>query len=241
VAQAIFDGTSPSKRRAPFLVELYRSAIGKKYVMAISGMGMVLFALVHMIGNLKMYQGAKAFNHYAEFLREMLYPLLPKQGFLWISRIGLLSMVLIHMHAAYSLTMLNRRSRVVGYQAPRAYQAANFASRSMRLSGLVVLFYILFHLADLTLGWVNPGYVSGDPYRNVTASFDRLPVTSLYIVANIAFGVHLFHGAWSFFQTIGWNNPRFNAWRRGFAYAITGLIVAGNVSFPLAVQFGIVG
>jgi succinate dehydrogenase / fumarate reductase, cytochrome b subunit len=241
VAQTIFDATSPAKRRAPFIVELYRSAIGKKYVMAISGMGMVLFALVHMIGNLKMYQGAEALNGYGEFLRRMLYPLVPKEGFLWISRVGLLSMVLIHMHAAYSLTMLNRRSRTVGYQAPRDYQAANFASRSMRISGIVVLLYLLWHLADLTMGWTGADFEHGKPYENVVASFDRLPVAALYIVANVAFGVHLFHGTWSFFQTVGWNNPRFNAWRRGFAYAITGLIVAGNVSFPLAVQAGIVG
>jgi succinate dehydrogenase / fumarate reductase, cytochrome b subunit len=132
MAQAMFeagDAGAVKARRVPFFIEFYRSAIGKKYVMAISGMGMVLFALGHMIGNLKMYQSAEAHNGYGEFLRRLLYPIVPKYGFLWLTRIGLLAFVLVHMHAAYSLTMMNRRARSVGYQSPRHYQAANFARR----------------------------------------------------------------------------------------------------------------
>jgi succinate dehydrogenase / fumarate reductase, cytochrome b subunit len=244
MAQAMFeagDAGAVKARRVPFFIEFYRSAIGKKYVMAISGMGMVLFALGHMIGNLKMYQSAEAHNGYGEFLRRLLYPIVPKYGFLWLTRIGLLAFVLVHMHAAYSLTMMNRRARSVGYQSPRHYQAANFASRSMRISGIVVLLYIVWHLADLTWGWVNPDFVYGKAYENTVASLNNPIVAAFYIIANLALGVHLLHGTWSFFQTVGWNNPRFNKWRNLFGYGITAAIVLGNISFPLAIQLDIVG
>jgi succinate dehydrogenase / fumarate reductase cytochrome b subunit len=88
---------------------------------------------------------------------------------------------------------------------------------------------------------VNPGYIRGDVYRNVVASLERVPVTILYIVANLALGVHIFHGAWSMFQSLGANNPKYNAAKRWFAVAFAALIVIGNVSFPIAVQLGIIG
>jgi succinate dehydrogenase / fumarate reductase cytochrome b subunit len=110
----------------------------------------------------------------------------------------------------------------------------------MRWTGVIVLLFLVWHLADFTWGWVNPDFVRGAVYRNVDASFSRLPVTALYVVANIALGIHLFHGTWSLFQSMGWNNPRFNRWRRGLAAGVATLIVVGNVSFPLAVQAGII-
>ena len=103
-----------------------------------------------------------------------------------------------------------------------------------------MLLFLVFHLADLTWGWVNPDFVRGEVYRNLDASLSRLPVAILYIVANIALGIHLFHGTWSLFQSMGWNSPRFNSWRRGLAAAIATIIVVGNCSFPIAVQAGIV-
>ena len=127
----------------------------------------------------------------------------------------LIGALLLHLHAAYSLTMLNRRARATRYQGPRDYVAANFASRTMRWSGIIVLLFLAWHLADLTWGWVNPGYERGAVYRNLDASLSRLPVAILYIVANIVLGIHLFHGFWSLFQSLGWNSPRFNEWRRG--------------------------
>ena len=87
----------------------------------------------------------------------------------------------------------------------------------MRWTGIIVLLFLVWHLADLTWGWVNPGFVRGAVYRNLDASLSRLPVAILYIVANIALGIHLFHGTWSLFQSLGWNNPRFNKWRAGLA------------------------
>jgi succinate dehydrogenase / fumarate reductase, cytochrome b subunit len=229
------------KRRKPFLLDLYSTAVGKKYVMAITGIALMGYVLAHMIGNLKMFLGADEINHYGEFLRELLVPLAPRTVVLWMLRIGLIVAAVLHIHAAYGLTVLNRKARAVKYQSERDYQAANFASRTMRWTGIIVLLFVLWHLADLTWGWANPDFVRGEPYQNVAASLSRVPVAILYVVANIALGVHLYHGAWSLFQSMGWNNPRFNSWRRGFAIAFATAITVGNVSFPLAVQAGIVG
>jgi len=229
------------KRRKLFLLDLYSTAVGKKYVMALTGIALMGYVLAHMIGNLKMFLGADEINHYGEFLRELLVPLAPRTVVLWMLRIGLIGAAILHVHAAYSLTVLNREGRAVKYQSERDYQAANFASRTMRWTGVIVLLFVLWHLADLTWGWANPDFVRGDPYNNVVASLSRVPVAILYVVANIALGIHLYHGAWSLFQSMGWNSPRFNRWRRGFAIAFATAITVGNVSFPLAVQAGIVG
>lgn len=227
--------------KSPFLVGFYRSAVGKKYVMAITGIMFMGYVLVHMIGNLKMYYGPVQFDEYAEWLKTIGYPLLPKSGFLWIARAGLIVALVLHLHAAWSLTVVNRRARPVKYQAPRHYVAANFASRTMRWTGIIVLLFLLYHLADLTLGWANPDYISGAVYHNVVASFERVPVAIFYILGNLALGVHLFHGGWSIFQSLGFNNPRFNSWRRWFAAAFAALITIVNITFPIAVLTGIVG
>jgi len=231
--------TSPKKRK-PFLLDLYSTAVGKKYVMAITGLIGAGFVVVHMIGNLKMYLGAEEIDHYGEFLRELLVPLLPRTVTLWLLRFVLIGAVLLHVHAAYTLTLMNRRARPVKYQSSRDYIAANFASRTMRWTGIIVVLFLLWHLADFTWGWVNPDFVRGEVYRNVDASLSRWPVALLYVVANIALGIHLFHGIWSLFQSMGWSNPRFNPWRRWLATAVATLVVVGNVSFPIAVLAGIV-
>jgi len=228
------------RRRAPFFVELYRSAVGKKYVMAITGIAIMGFVLAHMIGNLKMYLGIGEFDGYGDFLREILVPILPRTVFLWLLRGGLIAAFALHIHAAYALTIMNRRARRTNYSSKRDYIAANYASRTMRVSGIIVGLYIVFHLFDLSWTGTGATYVRGDPYGNVAHSLSRWPVALLYIVANIALGFHLFHGAWSLFQSMGWNNPRFNRWRRNFAVGFAGLIVLGNVSFPIAVLAGVV-
>ena len=237
---------TPKRRRRFFLTDLYSTAVGKKYAMAITGIMLMGFVFVHMVGNLKMYLGADDFNHYAEFLRELLVPILPQNVALWLMRVGLIGAVALHIHAAYGLTMMNRKARSVKYQSARDYQIATFASRTMRWTGVIVFLFVFWHLADLTCGWVNAvggdgEFVRDDVYGNVVRSFERVPVAVLYIVANIALGIHLFHGAWSLFQSMGWNNPRFNKWRRYFAIAFATIIVVGNVSFPIAVLAGIVG
>jgi succinate dehydrogenase / fumarate reductase cytochrome b subunit len=234
------------KRRRFFLLDLYNTAVGKKYAMAITGIVLLGFVFFHMVGNLKMYLGPDEFNHYAAFLRRLLVPILPENVALWLMRLGLLGALLLHIHAAYSLTVMNRKARSVKYQSPRDYQIASFASRTMRWTGIIVFLFLLWHLADLTLGWVNATggdgeFVKDDVYGNVVRSLERVPVAALYIVANIALGIHLFHGVWSLFQSMGWSNPRFNKWRRWFATGFATVIVVGNVSFPIAVLAGIVG
>lgn len=237
--------TGRSKKRKPFLLDLYSTAVGKKYVMAITGIIGIGFIVVHMIGNLKMYLGkgeggVYEIDHYGEFLRELLVPILPRTVVLWLLRGVLFGAVVLHIHAAYSLTILNREARPVKYQSARDYQVANFASRTMRYTGTIVLLFIIWHLLDFTGGQVNPDFVRGSVYRNVDASLSRVPVAVFYILANIALGVHLFHGTWSLFQSIGWSNPRFNKWRRGLAAGVATIVVVGNVSFPVAVLAGIV-
>ena len=227
-------------RRAPFFVEFYRSAVGKKYVMAITGIVGMLYVIAHMLGNMKMFLGADDINHYAEFLRELLVPIAPRTFVLWLLRTGLIVALIFHLHAAYSLTVLNHRARPVKYQSHRDYVAADFASRTMRWSGIIVLLFLAFHLADLTWGFANPDFIRGDAYHNIVESLSRVPIAILYIVANIALGIHLFHGAWSLFQSIGSNSPRFNEWRRWFAAAFAAVIVVGNCSFPVAVMTGLV-
>ena len=234
-----------TRRRRPFLLDLYSTAVGKKYAMAISGVALMGFVLFHMIGNLKMYLGAAELDHYAEFLKQLLYPLAPKESVLWILRAGLLGMLVLHLHAAWSLTVLNRAARPVKYQSARDYEEASLASRSMRLSGIVVFAFIVWHLLDLTFGVVNTvgtdgEFVRTEVYANVVRSFERWPVALFYIVANLLLGLHLSHGAWSIFQSLGWNNPRFNAWRRAFARGFAAVVVIGNVSFPIAVLIGVV-
>lgn len=228
-------------RKAPFPVELYRSAVGKKYVMAITGVMLMGFVFAHMVGNLKMYLGADHFNEYGEFLRDLLVPILPRTVFLWLLRIGLIGAFALHIHSAYSLTRMNHAARTVGYQSKRDYIAANFASRTMRWSGVIVGLFIIWHLFDLSWTGTGATYVRGMAYENVDASLSRFPVAALYIVANLALGLHLFHGAWSLFQSLGLNNPRFNKARRNFAAAFAAIIVVGNVSFPIAVLAGVVG
>ncbi|HEY8526425.1 MAG TPA: succinate dehydrogenase cytochrome b subunit [Acidimicrobiales bacterium] len=230
-----------SRRPAPWPVEFYRSAVGKKWVMALTGIALMGYVFAHMFGNLKVYFGAEEINHYGEFLRELLVPLLPRTWTLWLMRIGLALAFVFHIHAAASLTLMNRRAHAEGgYISKRDWQAANAASRSMRYTAVVILLFLIWHLADLTWGTVNPDFVRGDVYRNMVASFERPAVSAIYIVANIALGLHLFHGAWAMFQSLGLNNPKYNAWRRRFAAGFAAVVMIGNLSFPIAVLTGIV-
>jgi succinate dehydrogenase / fumarate reductase, cytochrome b subunit len=230
----------PHKQHKLWPVEFYSTAVGKKWVMALTGIGLMGFVFAHMVGNLKMFLGRTAFDEYAESLRTLLHPILPNTYLLWGLRIGLIVMFFFHIQSAYSLTRMNQRSRPIKYQSPRDYIAVSFASRTMRWTGIIVGLYLIFHLADLTWGFANPDFVRGAAYDNLVASFERWPVAIIYIVCNIALGIHLFHGGWSIFQSIGMNNPRYNGARRGFAAGFA-IVVAGiNCLFPIAVLAGVV-
>lgn len=235
------------ERRRPFVVELYRSAIGKKWLMAISGIILLGYLIAHLIGNLKLYlgvdpiSGIPEINEYGEALRRLFYPILPRHVPLWIMRTGLFLAAVVHVDAATRLTMMNRRARTVGYAGPREYQVANYASRTMRWSGYILLAFVLFHLADLTWGLrpaTSAGYVRGEIHANLLASLSRPPVAALYIVANLVLAPHVFHGTWSLFQSLGVNHPRFNTWRKYLAWAVAATLTAGNLSFPIAIWTG---
>lgn len=232
-----------TKRRPPFLIEFYRSDVGKKWSMAVSGVVLLSFVLFHMIGNLHLYEGPAEVNEYAEALRELGGSLAPRTLLLWILRVGLIVAFAVHIHAAVTLALKNRKKRPVRYASKRDYLAANYASRTMLWSGIIVLFFIFFHLADLTWGAPTPpatdDFFRGDVYTNVVLSFQRWPVAIFYILANLALGLHIYHGAWSLFQSIGVNNPRFNDWRRWFAASFALVIVVGNVLFPVMVLTGV--
>ncbi|MGH3441011.1 MAG: succinate dehydrogenase cytochrome b subunit [Nitriliruptorales bacterium] len=233
---------SPERlRRATWLLELYRSALGKKYVMAVTGIYLMAWITGHVIGNFKIFLSAESFDHYSEWLRVGLgVPILPETVTLWIIRILLIVAFALHIHAAYALTVINRRARPDAYESKRDYVAADFAARTMRWTGVIVGLYVLFHLADLTWGYVNPAFEHGEVYNNTVSSLQRWPVALFYILATLALAYHLYHGAWSLFQSLGINKPRFNHWRRIFAIAFAAFIAVGFISVPAAVWAGVV-
>ena len=233
-------------KQLPFPLNIYQTAVGKKWVMALTGLGLIGFVVAHMLGNLKLWIGEvehdgemiQDIDLYAEFLREIGEPLFPHGAVLWILRLGLIAMFGLHIHSAYTLTRLNSASNV-RYQSKPDWLASNFASRTMRISGVIVLAYLIFHLADLTWGFI-PGYdwEYGEVYNNLQGSLGNPIVAIFYIVANSELALHIFHGAWSLFQSLGINNPRYNAARRYFAAGIALFIFVGNVSLPISILAG---
>jgi succinate dehydrogenase / fumarate reductase cytochrome b subunit len=236
------------RKSLPFPLSLYQTAVGKKWVMAVTGIMVLGFVVAHMVGNLKLYLGVVEHNGvmdydaniYGEFLRDMLVPLFPRTVLLWILRFVIMGAFALHIHSAYSLTKMNLASDTP-YSSKRDWLASNFASRTMRVSGIIVLIYLVFHLADLTWGII-PGYdfVRGHPHENVVGSFGNPFVAAFYIVANVLLSIHIFHGAYSMFQSLGVNSPAYNHLRRHLATALAAVILIGNVSFPIAVLVGII-
>lgn len=210
------------------------STIGKKAVMAVTGVVLVGFVVGHMAGNLQLYMGATALNEYSEFLHHLLHG----QG-LWIARAVLLAAVGLHIWAAVALTLYNRAARPVGYRQQQA-DASTYASRTMKWSGPILLAFIVCHLLHFTVGTVHPDFQEGDVYHNVVVGFRSVPVAVSYIVAMLLLGLHLRHGVWSMLRTLGVSHPRYERLAQAAALAIAFVVVAGNVSFPLAVLVGLV-
>ena len=241
-------GAAPIRKtpkRLPFPLNIYQTAVGKKWVMAVTGIGIIGFVVAHMIGNLHLYEGPAQVNAYGEALRDLGGHLAPRTLVLWILRIGLIVMFIFHIHSAYGLTRMNMAANAgAKNQDKRDYVAANFASRTMRWTGVIILLFLIFHLADLTWGLkpiATDQWTRGLAYNNVTESLQRVGVAIFYILANIALAIHLFHGSWSLFQSLGFNNPRFNNARRYFATGFAVLIGVINVSFPIMILAGVVG
>jgi succinate dehydrogenase / fumarate reductase cytochrome b subunit len=209
--------------------------------MAITGVMLFGWVFAHMAGNLKLYLGPEHFNEYAQWLRTMGSPAMPHSTLLWVTRVTMLIAVWLHIQAATELTIMNRNARPVGY-AERDYVVASYASRTMRWGGIIILLFVIYHLMHLTFGVpaVHKDFIENDPYHNVVAGFQVWWASAIYIIANCALGLHLYHGLWSMFNSLGLNHPKFNAWRRNFAVAFALIVTLANVSFPLAVLIGIV-
>ncbi len=217
----------------------YRSAIGKKAVMAITGVFLFGWIFLHMLGNMKLYLGAEHMNEYAKWLIVMGGPALPDKTALWVVRALLIVAVWLHIQAATQLTLMNRAARPVAY-TNRDYVTATYAARTMRWGGVIILLFVIYHLLHLTSGTLHPSFIENDPYHNVVTGFQVWWVSAVYIIANLALGLHLYHGLWSMFNSLGLNHVKFNRWRRIFASAFALIITLGNVSFPIAVLMGVV-
>jgi succinate dehydrogenase cytochrome b subunit len=216
---------------------LYRSPVGKKAVMAVTGIALFGFVLGHMVGNLKFFLGPQEFQAYADGLRSLGYPLFPHGSLLWIARCGLLVAVALHVHAATTLWLHARRARPRDYSRRELVQL-DYAARTMRWGGVIILLYVVYHLLHLTWGTVHPDFRPDDVYHNVLAGF-RVPwVAAVYVVANVILGFHLYHGLWSLFQSLGWNHSRYNPWRRAFAVVFSLVVAAGFIAIPVAVLAG---
>ena len=201
--------------------------------MAVTGVILFGFVLGHLIGTLQVFLGPEAMNGYAVFLREFLHG----TG-LWIARLGLLAAVVLHIWAATSLTLESRAARPVGYREQK-WRESTYASRTMRWSGVIVLVFVVYHLMHFTFGNAHPSFIEGDVYHNFIAGFRSVPVSLFYIFAMILLGLHLRHGLWSMFQTLGVSHPRYMRMAHVGAWIFAVLIVLGNILFPLAVLAGI--
>jgi succinate dehydrogenase / fumarate reductase cytochrome b subunit len=213
-------------------VGFLRSTIGRKVVMAVTGVLLVGFVAGHVAGNLLVFLGPGPLNAWSAFLKSSM-------PVLWAVRVTLLAAVGLHIWAALSLTRLNLASRPVAY-AKRETQVATPASRLMRYGGFLLLAFIVFHLLHLTVGAIHPGFTLSetDVYANVTSAFQVPWVALFYILAMVALLAHLSHGIWSFFQTMGWNHPRFNAARRVVATVVALAVGLGFIAIPAAILGG---
>jgi len=210
------------------------STIGRKVVMAVTGLVLFGFVFAHMLGNLQMFlPDHEAINHYGEFLREMLHG-----SGIWVARAVLLGSVALHIWAAWSLTRTSWKARPVPYKVVTP-DASTYASRTMRWSGPIVFLFIVYHLLHFTVGSVHPAFVEGEIYRNVIVGFSFWPVAVAYVLAICALGLHLRHGAWSMLQTLGASHPQWDGLRKLAATVFTVIIVFGFISVPLAVLAGV--
>ena len=210
----------------------YGSTIGKKILMAVTGIILFGFVLVHMLGNMQIYIGPARLNAYSKLLHDNALEVL------WPARIVLSLCVLVHIIAAVQVWLRSRAARPVKYRV-KVDIATDYAARTMVWSGPIILAFVVFHILHLTTGNVLPSqFVAHDVYHNVVAGFQLWPVAAIYIIANLMLGFHLYHGLWSLFQTLGFNHPRYNPYRRVAAVLFAVAIAAGNISIPVSILAG---
>lgn len=229
--------TDSAQRRTPKVAKT--SSVFKKIVMAVSGIIMVLFLIAHMVGNLHVFQGAKSFNDYSEFLRTVGEPALPFRTLLTIIEVVLTVSVVAHMWAAISLWRQAKRARPQAYVTKKSV-AQTYASRTMRWGGVIIGLFIVYHILDLTFGAANPAGTNSTPYQRLVASFENPFATTVYVITLLLLGMHLRHGVWSATQTLGQSNRRRERTVNFFATAFAVLLIGGYLVVPAAVVFGLV-
>ncbi len=216
----------------------YELAIGKKAVMAVTGVILVLYVIGHLAGNLQIYGGREMINRYAHFLHA-------SEALLWAARAVLLTAVGLHILAAFQLWLLKRRARPVQYykkdDVPFAY-----AARTMVWSGPIIAAFVAFHILHLTVGDI-PGLplqaMAGgyDVYHNIVVGFRHWEVSAAYIVAIVFLTLHMYHGIWSMFQSVGFSHPRYTPGLKRFSQVFSILLGAGYISIPVSVMLGVIG
>ncbi|MER5624113.1 succinate dehydrogenase cytochrome b subunit [Streptosporangium sp. NPDC002544] len=218
------------------------SSNGKKAVMAITGAVMVLFLIGHMAGNLKSFAGAESFNSYAAFLRTMGEPIFPHRVLLTVVEVVMVVAVALHMWSAISLARRASKARPVKYAARRKSRANGYAVHTMRYGGVVIVLFVIYHLLDLTFGAVNPAGGGATPYDRLVEGFapSRWWVTLFYVLALVMVGLHLRHGLWSAFQTLGLASSRSYRPLKAVAAGLSALLVIGFLAVPVAVAIGVI-
>jgi succinate dehydrogenase / fumarate reductase cytochrome b subunit len=214
----------------------WTSSVGRKLIMAITGFSLVGFVTAHALGNLTVYLGREAINGYAAFLQGMAHG----HG-IWVFRGAMLAIVLVHALTALSLTLDSWSARRHGYREQKLL-AASWASRTMRYTAVILCLFIIYHLLHMTIGWaeVHPSF-GPDVYENFVAGFQNPYASAFYIIANLCQGLHIWHGVWSFSQTLGLSHPRYDMLRKRGAF-VWAIAVAGiNISYPIAVLSRVVG
>jgi succinate dehydrogenase / fumarate reductase cytochrome b subunit len=206
----------------------YQATIGKKAVMAVTGLILFGFVVGHLIGNLQVFMGREAIDAYGAFLHHSTH------GLIWVFRLVLLTSVIAHIVASIQLTKTKMDARPIGY-VKTDYSHSSYASRTMMWSGPIIAAFVIFHLMDLTWGTVNPAFQEGKVYDNIIATFSRWPVAAVYIIAMTMLCMHLFHGVYSMFQSAGASHPKYTPALQRFAKWFSFLIWAGYVSIPVAV------
>ena len=219
--------------RANAVIRFWNSSIGKKAVMAVTGLGMIAFLIVHMLGNLQMFSSPTKINEYAAALRR-LGPLL------WIARGALLVALVLHVLAAYQLTRRKQLARPVGYERDEP-QISTFAARTIRWGGVLLLVFIVLHLLHLTFGTIHPAFDGKDVYGNVIAAFQVWWVAALYVLAMVGLGLHLYHGTWSSLRTLGLTRATGNPMKRRVAVVLAWVLYLGFAIVPIAVLARLVG
>lgn len=212
----------------------WASTNGKKAVMAVTGFILILFVIGHMLGNLQVFEGPKTLNAYGHFLHSV-------PEILWAVRIVLIVSVVLHIFASIQLALRKSQARPVAY-ARRQNVASSYASRTMYWSGPILLAFVIYHLLNFTAGAIHPGatFVEGDVYHNVVSGFQVWWVSAWYVFSMVLLGLHLRHGAWSMFQSIGFNHPRHTPILKKAAWVFAIVIAGGYISIPVAVMLGFV-